>query len=162
MPTRTSPYPPPDPSTSLPPASALTRLCIIIQFGIQYCPSPAVSGFWLTRGNVFRKRYARVATRSSNLDLIVLATSMDMLGFTQVDMHVCIYESIYRCIYFISIVGSITCSAGLPLTPLHAIGFPGATSAFQVARTCRSALQSLVHIFYGGCGRRCTSSVSLW
>ena len=55
-----------------------------------------------------------------------------------------------KCIYFISIVGSITCSAGLPLTPLHAIGFPGATSAFQVARTCRSALQSLVQNFTEG------------
>ena len=68
---------------------------IIIRFCIQCCPSPAVSGFWLARGNAFRKRYVRVATRSSNLALIFLATTMDMLGFTLVDVYAWTYVCMY-------------------------------------------------------------------
>ena len=37
----------------------------------------------------------------------VLATSMDMIGFTLVDMYLCMYVFIYGCLHFISIVFSI-------------------------------------------------------
>ena len=52
-------------------------------------------------------------------------------------MYVCKYECISRCIYvcmyFIFFVGSIICSEGLPLTPLHAIGSP---VAYQLRVKC--------------------------
>lgn len=111
MPTRTSPCPHPHPSTTNPqPRHERDYVCmyvfIIIRFCIQCCPSPTVSGFWLTRGNAFRKRYVRVATRSSNL---ALATTMDMLGFTLVDVYVCMYVNMnvfldYICISFSYVV----------------------------------------------------------
>ena len=41
-----------------------------------------------------------------------------------VNMNVFLDVYMYVCMYFIFIVGSIICSEGLPLRPLHAIGSP--------------------------------------
>ena len=91
-----------------------------------------------------RKRFSK--TLCSGRDSLERLGS-DFLGYDHgyarlhLSRYACMYVNMivfldvymYVCMYFIFIVGSIICSEGLPLTPLHAIGSP---VAYQLRVKC--------------------------